>query len=112
MSCPVLEEVIQKDGAFKQAYWSICTSKSCDNEHAKWAWVAGMNGERTTKVGREGINMSTDGTLQIQKVRFMCRVKGINHESPLVHFATLNINKDGELKLWNLRIARARWGKS
>ena len=102
MSCPVLQEVVQKDGAFDVAYWSICTSESCEDEHATWDWIAGMNGERKTKVGRKGINMSTDGALNIQKVRFMCTVKRINHESPLVHFVTLTINKDGELKLCRL----------
>ena len=100
LTCPVLQEVVEKDGAFDIAYWSICTSKSCQDQDATWAWIAGMNGTGAIKVGREGINMTIDGTLDIHRVRLMCTVKRINHRSPIVHFATLIVNnKDGEFKL-------------
>lgn len=58
-----------------------------------------MNGQRATKVEREGINMTVDGALHIQKVRLRCTVNRINDTSPLVHFATLIIKKEGEFKL-------------
>ncbi|KAL9964305.1 hypothetical protein ACROYT_G027928 [Oculina patagonica] len=93
-SCPAIREAVEKDGAFENAYWSICTSKSCEDKHTSWNWMAGMNGQRITKVGREGINMTVDGALQIQKVRLMCTVNRINDQSPLVHFATLFVEKD------------------
>ena len=62
-----------------------------------------MNGEGETKVGRKGINITSDGALEIPKVRlidagkYMCTVKRINHRSPRKHFATLVVIKDGKL---------------
>ncbi|KAJ7390697.1 hypothetical protein OS493_023410 [Desmophyllum pertusum] len=95
--CPVLQEVVDKDGAFDIVYWSICTSHSCDNKHSTWNWMAGMNRHGETELSRQGINIRSDGALEIQKVRlndtgtYMCTVRRTNHRSPRVHVATLAV---------------------
>ncbi|KAL9964298.1 hypothetical protein ACROYT_G027919 [Oculina patagonica] len=101
MPCPILHDVVKKDGAYKIVYWSICTSRRCDDQRATWTWIAGRNNKGETKVGREGINITIDGALGIPKVRlsdagkYMCTVKRINYKSPRKHFATLVVIKDG-----------------
>ncbi|XP_078380784.1 uncharacterized protein LOC144663650 [Oculina patagonica] len=100
MPCPILHDVVKKDGAYKIVYWSICTSRKCYNQHSTWTWLAGMNSEGETKEGREGINIRSDGALEIPKVRlsdtgkYMCTVKRINYRSPRKHFATLVVIND------------------
>ncbi|XP_078381621.1 uncharacterized protein LOC144664374 [Oculina patagonica] len=100
MPCPILHDVVKKDGAYKIVYWSICTSRRCDDQRATWTWIAGRNNKGETKVGREGINITIDGALGIPKVRlsdagkYMCTVKRINYKSPRKHFATLVVIKD------------------
>lgn len=67
-----------------------------------------MNGKGETKVGRENMNITSDGALEIPKVRlndagkYMCTVKRINYRSPRKHFATLVVIKDSKLKLCSL----------
>lgn len=100
--CPVLQEVVKIDSAFDIVYWSVCTSKSCEDQDSTWTWMAGMNRNRTTRAGRKGINITSDGALEIKKVKlsdaghYKCTVKRINFGSPRVHFATLIVNRVGK----------------
>lgn len=102
--CPVLQEVVRNDGTFDIVYWSICTSKRCDDQDTTWDWIAGMNSKGITKVGKERTNITSDGALEIHKVRlsdagkYMCTVKRIDHTSPRVHHATLIVIKEGKFK--------------
>ena len=63
-----------------------------------------MNNKGRTHVGRERINITRDGTLEIQEVnpsdsgQYMCTVKPINHASPKV-YQTILLIKDGKFKL-------------
>ena len=105
--CPVLEEVIQKDGTFKTSYWSYCASKSCTTIETKWLWLAGMNSDRETKVTHNGryanrVNLTRNGTLEINSVQaadttdYRCTVTRINYTSPLVYFVSLVVNASGK----------------
>jgi len=112
MHCPVLQEVVRNDGAFDIVYWSICTSKSCNDQDTTWDWIAGMNSKGVTKVGRKRITITSDGALEIQRVRlgdagqYMCTVKTINHTSPRVHHVTLLVFRDGKFKLCACMVLR------
>ena len=102
MVCPVLQEVIEKDGAFDILFWKICTSGSCEDQNSKWGWLGGMNNEGKTKINREGIKITSNGALEINNVRlsdaglYMCTVKRIDHKSPKRHFVTLTVNRVGK----------------
>lgn len=102
MPCPILQEVVKEDDTFDIVYWSFRTSKSCDDQRSTWDWVAGMNQDGTTKVGRSGINISSDGALEIQKVqlsdagKYICTVERIDYRSPRWYFATLVVNGVGK----------------
>ena len=101
----MLKDVIEKDGAFDYLSWKICTSGSCEDKHSTWGWLGGMNNEGTSMVEREGINITSDGALEIKSIRlsdgghYMCTVKRILHMSPKRHFVTLIVNTVGKLKL-------------
>ena len=103
--CPALQDVVRRDGTFNIIYWSICTSRRCDQQDTKWDWIGGMNNKGLTQVGREGVNITRDGALEIQEVnpsdsgQYMCTVKPINHASPEVYKTTLLI-KDGKSGSW------------
>ena len=81
MHCPALQEVVRNDAAFYVMYWSICTSRRCDQKDTKWDWIGGMNDKRVTRVGRERVNITKGGTLEIHEVnpsdsgQYMCTVK-------------------------------------
>ncbi|XP_020619557.1 uncharacterized protein LOC110057307 isoform X2 [Orbicella faveolata] len=100
LACPALQEVVRNDGTFYIAYWSVCTSKRCDQQDTTWDWIAGMNNKGITKVGRERVNITSDGALEIHKVnlsdtgQYMCTVKRINHSSPAVHHTTLVVTEE------------------
>ena len=104
MPCPALQEVVRNDGTFDIIYWSLCTSRRCDHKDTKWDWIAGMNNEGITKIGRERVSITRDGALEIHQVNpsdsgeYMCTVKPINHSSPVVYHTNLLI-KDGKFKL-------------
>ncbi|XP_078381619.1 uncharacterized protein LOC144664372 [Oculina patagonica] len=97
--CPVLAEVINKDGKFDLLSWKICTSERCDDQDTTWGWLGGMNHKGTTKVSREGIKINSDGALEIKNVqlgdtgRYMCTIKRIRHTSPKRHFVALTVNR-------------------
>ncbi|XP_020610627.1 uncharacterized protein LOC110049182 isoform X2 [Orbicella faveolata] len=101
MPCPILQEVVNKDGTFDIVYWSLCTSKSCDDTHSTWDWIAGMNQEGTRAAVRSGINITSGGALEIQKVQlsdaglYKCTVKRSDRSSPRISFATLFVNGVG-----------------
>jgi len=100
LACPALQEVIDNDGTFDIIYWSHCTSKKCDHKDTTWDWIAGMNNRWSTQVGRERVNITYDGALEIHQVnlsdagQYMCTVKTINHSSPEVYHTTLVVIKD------------------
>ena len=102
MFCPVLQKVIEKDGTFNILFWKICTSGSCDDKHATWGWMGGINHEGKTDFNREGIKITSNGALEINDVRlsdaglYMCTVKRIDHMSPKRHFVTLTVNTVGK----------------
>ena len=102
MTCPALQEVIKNDGTFDIMYWSHCTSKKCDHKDTTWDWIAGMNNKGITQIGRERVNITYDGALEIHQVnlsdtgQYMCTVKTINHSSPGVYHTTLVVIKDGK----------------
>ena len=64
-----------------------------------------MNNKGNTKVGRERVNITTDGALEIHQVnlsdtgQYMCTVKTITHSSPAVHHTTLVVFEQGKFKL-------------
>ena len=105
LHCPVLQEVIRKDGTFDIMFWKVCTSKSCDHKDTTWDWIAGMNNTGITQVGRERVNITRDGALEIHRVnmndtgQYLCRVQKIDHSSPEVYHTTLVVIKDGKFKL-------------
>ena len=103
LPCPVLQEVINKDGGYTYVKWYICASKgSCDGKDPHWNWTAGMNAEGGQMSKRKGANISTDGSLNIKKVhlhdftKYMCRVSRVNNKSPLVYYVTLTKNENGK----------------
>ena len=104
MHCPALQEVVRNDGTFDIMYWSVCTSRKCDDQDTKWDWIGGMNNKGITQVGRERVRIASDGALEIQEVKksdsgqYMCTVKKIDHSSPGIHHTTLVV-KNGTLKL-------------
>ena len=61
-----------------------------------------MNNKGITKVGRERVNITRDGALEIHQVnlsdtgQYMCTVKTINHSSPGVHHTTLVVTEKAE----------------
>lgn len=95
--CPALQDVVRRDGTFDIIYWSLCTSRRCDQKDTKWDWIGGMNNKGLTQVGRERVNITRDGALDIHEVNpsdsgeYMCTVKPINHASPEVYQTTLLI---------------------
>ena len=103
MPCPALQDMVRRDGTFDIIYWSHCTSR-CDHTDTEWDWIGGMNNKGITKVGRERVNITRDGALEIHEVnpsdsgQYMCTVKTINHSSPGVYKTTLLIS-DGKFKL-------------
>ena len=103
LPCPALQEVIRKDGTFDIMYWKVCTSR-CDHKDTTWDWIAGMSNTGITKVGRERVNITRDGTLEIHRVnisdtgQYMCGVKKIDHSSPGIYHTTLVVIKDGKFK--------------
>ena len=105
MPCPALQDVVGNDGTFDIIYWSRCTSRTCDHKDTKWDWIAGMNNKGIIKVGRERVNITRDGALEIHQVnlsdagQYMCTVKTINHSSPGVHHTTLVVTEKGTFKL-------------
>ena len=106
MPCPALEDVIRNDGTFDIMYWSVCTSR-CDHEDTNWDWIGGMNNKGITQVGRERVNITSDGALEIHQVnltdtgQYMCTVRTINHRSPGIYHTTLVVVSDGKLK-WSV----------
>ena len=102
MPCPALQDVVGNDGTFDIIYWSRCTSRTCDHKDTKWDWIAGMNNKGIIKVGRERVNITRDGALEIHQVnlsdagQYMCTVKTINHSSPGVHHTTLVVTEKAE----------------
>ena len=104
LPCPALQEVIRKDGTFDIMYWKVCTSRRCDHKDTTWDWIAGMSNTGITKVGRERVNITRDGALEIHRVnisdtgQYMCGVKKIDHSSPGIYHTTLVVIKDGKFK--------------
>ena len=102
MPCPALQDVVGNDGTFDIIYWSRCTSRRCDHKNTKWDWIAGMNNKGIIKVGRERVNITRDGALEIHQVnlsdagQYMCTVKTINHSSPGVHHTILVVTEKAE----------------
>ena len=105
MPCPALQYVVRSDGTFDIVYWSVCTSRTCDHKDTKWDWIGGMNNKGITQVGRERVNITRDGALEIHQVnpsdtgQYMCTVKTINHSSPGIYHTILVVTNDGKLKL-------------
>ena len=104
MHCPALQEVVRKDGTFDIMYWSVCISRTSDDQDTKWDWIGGMNNEGITQVGTERVSITSDGALVIQEVKqsdsgqYMCTVKTIDHSSPGIYHTTLVV-KDGKFRL-------------
>lgn len=100
--CPILQEVVKGDGTFRIVYWSLCTSKRCDDQHSTWDWIAGINQEGTTKAVRSGINITSGGALEIQKLQlsdaglYKCTVKRSDDSSLRIWFATLVVKGVGK----------------
>lgn len=103
--CPVLQEVIKKDGGFDFLSWKICTSEHCEDQDTTWGWLGGMNHKGAREVKNEGIKITSNGALEIKNVQlsdaghYMCTVKSIHHTSPSRHFVTLTVNRVGKLEL-------------
>jgi len=93
-------------------YWSHCTSKKCDHKDTTWDWIAGMNNKGITQIGRERVNITYDGALEIHQVnlsdtgQYMCTVKTINHSSPGVYHTTLVVIKDATNQ-WDKRSTKS-----
>ena len=107
ISCPILSDVIQLDGAFKSLYWSYCTSSTCNTAETTWSWMAGMNSTRNVKVTHKGayagrVNLTRNGTLVLSNVRvsdstdYRCTVQRVNFTSPRTYFFTLVVDATGE----------------
>ena len=107
LSCPVLTEVIELDGTFKNLFWSYCTSKTCTSDNTTWSWMAGMNRRRITKVThkdpyKDRLNLTSNGTLVLSNVRisdstdYRCTVQRVNFTSPRYYFVTLVVNATGK----------------
>ena len=56
--CPELAKAIQRDGGFKYVTWSYCYSEICNDEHTKWAWMAGLNSTGFIKVKDTGTKLN------------------------------------------------------
>jgi len=67
-----------------------------------------MNNKGITQIGRERVNITYDGALEIHQVnlsdtgQYMCTVKTINHSSPEVYHTTLVVIKDGKFLIVRL----------
>jgi len=71
-----------------------------------------MNNKGITQIGRERVNITYDGALEIHQVnlsdtgQYMCTVKTINHSSPGVYHTTLVVIKDATNQ-WDKRSTKS-----